>query len=196
AGASSIRSRVAARSSRRRRSPAWMQSATRRTRPLRRPHDPPPQRPRPLLRRWQRRPEHHAAPPRPSPPNGEAPREHAPLDAPEAAPRAGVARPRGGARRGGGGAGGDCVEGAPMKPRRINAASVNFDDGTNWPRVELALAELNHLLRYGEPTRSDLLAAASVLGAYDALVHSTQRRRNEVCAALQAVEREASQRIN
>lgn len=38
-------------------------------------------------------------------------------------------------------------------------------DGTSWPTATRAAA-LDHLLRYGTPTRSDLLAAASVLSAY------------------------------
>lgn len=56
-----------------------------------------------------------------------------------------------------------------MTAERVSYHCVVLNDGTHWPRADQA-AELDHLLRYGKPTPSDLLSAASVLSAY---VHLT-----------------------
>lgn len=79
-----------------------------------------------------------------------------------------------------------------MRPRHVGKRVVNFDDGTCWPREDISSEEheesLEWRLRYGQPTRSDLLDAAGYIGAYGALLRKTQRRRNEVCSALRKVE--------
>ncbi len=59
---------------------------------------------------------------------------------------------------------------------------VRFD-GMTWPNPD-ALGETEHALRYGQPTRADLLVAASVLGAYRALVLDPQHRRNKNVAGI------------
>lgn len=71
------------------------------------------------------------------------------------------------------------------------SGAVRFADGTVWPRIDIEgehEASLEWRLRYGDPTRSDCLAAASVIGAYRSLVLKPQRRRNEVCTALRKAE--------
>lgn len=54
-----------------------------------------------------------------------------------------------------------------------------LSDGSSWPAPT---ADLEWTLRYGQPTREQLLAAASVVNAYAALVYSVPRaRRDLVC---------------
>lgn len=52
---------------------------------------------------------------------------------------------------------------------RFNGRFIHFDNGTTWPNPT-ELDELDHVLRYGEPSREDLLMAASVVSAYTALL--------------------------
>ena len=52
-------------------------------------------------------------------------------------------------------------------------------DDTTWPNPHDP-NEVQWRLRYGTPTRSDLLVAAEVMAAYRALVHATSHRRAEV----------------
>jgi hypothetical protein len=48
---------------------------------------------------------------------------------------------------------------------RVEPKHHRLPDGTSWPTASRA-AELDWILRYSTPTRSDLLEAASVLTAY------------------------------
>ena len=57
-------------------------------------------------------------------------------------------------------------------------------DGGTWPVPDDGLAELEWRLRYGTPTRSDLLTAASVMAAYRQLIEATEAQRNRVVRAL------------
>jgi arylsulfatase A-like enzyme len=50
---------------------------------------------------------------------------------------------------------------------------VNFD-GTCWPNP-LDPNEIEWKLRYGEPTKAELLQAASFVSAYKQLMHLTQK---------------------
>ena len=47
---------------------------------------------------------------------------------------------------------------------------------TTWPTPALA-DEIQYVLRYGEPSRNQLLAAASILSAYSALCRTDGRTR-------------------
>ena len=57
------------------------------------------------------------------------------------------------------------------------AAYKHLSDGTLWPQPGERISEIGWKLRYGEPTRSELLVAASVLDAYRALIYAPVRRR-------------------
>lgn len=56
-------------------------------------------------------------------------------------------------------------------------------DGTTWPRPEDP-QDVEWQLRYGAPTRADLLIAASYIRAYRALCSMPQRARNGRISAL------------
>lgn len=56
-----------------------------------------------------------------------------------------------------------------------------FFGGTTWPLPD---GEISWLLRYGTPTRGDLLLAASVISAYSALIKMPERRRRPIIATL------------
>lgn len=56
-------------------------------------------------------------------------------------------------------------------------------DGMAWPNPTDP-TEVQWRLRYGKPTRSDLLLAASHMSAYTQLVYDPQRIRNEKIASL------------
>jgi hypothetical protein len=68
---------------------------------------------------------------------------------------------------------------------------VSLTDGTAWPFPGEMLCEVDHALRYGNAEKLEWarLTAASVIGAYIALIGKTQKRRNEICKCLQAVTR-------
>jgi hypothetical protein len=55
---------------------------------------------------------------------------------------------------------------------------------TGWPRPGAALDSLDHRLRYGAPTKSDLLMAATVLSAYTALCDKPREVREAVIRAM------------
>lgn len=55
-----------------------------------------------------------------------------------------------------------------------------------WPVPGERMGEIEHTLRYGEPKRTDLLLAASVLSAYRQLVSSSTRKRNYVIKMIRA----------
>lgn len=67
---------------------------------------------------------------------------------------------------------------------------VILSDGSSWPRPALESDEeygVGHTLRYGSPTRSDLLVAASIIDAYGYLVmESTRDKRDLVCREIRA----------
>jgi len=67
---------------------------------------------------------------------------------------------------------------------------VQMSDGSSWPRPALESDErygVGHILRYGTPTRADLLAAASIIDAYGYLVaETTCRERDRVCREMRA----------
>ena len=73
----------------------------------------------------------------------------------------------------------------------VGDSYVVFDDMT-WPRIHGGIDDLERALRYGEPTRADLLTAASVLAAYTALVEKTVADRRRVVAMLRRAERVAA----
>lgn len=78
-----------------------------------------------------------------------------------------------------------------MKPVRISHNYAHFDDGTGWPLPSHGGDEeddvsLEWALRYGQPTRVQILEAAGIISAYEALVRLPQRRRSEVVRAILA----------
>lgn len=54
---------------------------------------------------------------------------------------------------------------------------VKVSDGSSWPRPDDDDFGLAWRLTYAEPTKSDLLAAASVISAYEYLICSTTAER-------------------
>ena len=77
-----------------------------------------------------------------------------------------------------------------QKPVTVGKFTAHFD-GMGWPRDCDFLDEVNHRLRYGEPSKSDLLVAADVMSAYRALITDTSRKRAEVVRVLKSVARAA-----
>lgn len=77
------------------------------------------------------------------------------------------------------------------------SAHLRLSDGTTWPRPDLESDNDSGLawrLTYGEPTRTDLIRAASVIRAYSYLVTETTRaRRDQVCRDVRAALAEESQ---
>lgn len=61
----------------------------------------------------------------------------------------------------------------------------SFKDMT-WPCPGERMGEIEWQLRYGEPSRKDLLSAASVLAAYQHLIEMPERRRREIIPELRA----------
>jgi hypothetical protein len=59
---------------------------------------------------------------------------------------------------------------------------------TVWVRPSYA-RELEYRLRYGQPSRPELLAAASALAAYEALVRFDSRTRASVVSALKEADK-------
>ena len=53
-------------------------------------------------------------------------------------------------------------------------------DGMCWPTAGVACADLEWVLRYGEPTKQELLCAASVLAAYRQMVYDGREKRQRV----------------
>lgn len=72
----------------------------------------------------------------------------------------------------------------------MSASHVQVGDDSVWPRAGGDRMEsLEWALRYGEPSRQDMLLAASVLAAYRQMVLvDTEKRRVEVVRALRAAE--------
>ena len=59
----------------------------------------------------------------------------------------------------------------------------HFDDMC-WPCPCDKMNRLEHTLRYGEPTKEDLVSAASVLSAYVQMVLDPAKKRRKVIAEL------------
>jgi len=73
---------------------------------------------------------------------------------------------------------------------RIFPRHVSWN-GMVWPRyLEHEDDSVQWRLRYGIPSKEDLLYAASVMAAYTALVDSTDKKRREVVRILKEVEKE------
>lgn len=64
-------------------------------------------------------------------------------------------------------------------------AYLRLDDGTVWPNPTDP-NEVQWRLRYGTPTKSDLLVAASMMSAYRELAGQTHKRRSTVVRLLRA----------
>lgn len=62
---------------------------------------------------------------------------------------------------------------------------VRFD-GMTWPNP-LDPNEVESVLRYGTPTREQILTAASFMAAYRALVYETQEKRNQKCRKIRQI---------
>ena len=72
----------------------------------------------------------------------------------------------------------------------VNGGSwLRLPDGTTWPNPADP-NEVEWRLRYGNPTREDILAAASVMNAYGHLVFAPERRRREVVRMIRRVIRD------
>ncbi len=59
-------------------------------------------------------------------------------------------------------------------------------DGMCWPLAGSRLSDLEWQLRYGKPTRSQLLMAASVLSAYRQMVSDPKAKRETVIREIRA----------
>jgi hypothetical protein len=71
--------------------------------------------------------------------------------------------------------------------------NVILDNDTVWPLVEKddEKGGLEWRLRYGNPSREDMLKAASIVSAYDNLINFfTQKRQREILGQLKRVEQE------
>jgi hypothetical protein len=60
---------------------------------------------------------------------------------------------------------------------------VKIENSGIWP-VDSEEITVQWSLRYGNPSKSELLRAAEILSAYKSLIFSTQKRRNRVCKEL------------
>lgn len=72
-----------------------------------------------------------------------------------------------------------------------DGAWARFDEMT-WPMPSERLDEVEHTLRYGEPSRSDLLKAASVIAAYRQMVSDPRRKRDAVVRRLREAMKEGT----
>ena len=63
---------------------------------------------------------------------------------------------------------------------------VKIEPEMSWPGVGDDWAQLEWTLRHGQPTRSDILAAAACLDAYRALVWAPRKKRDHVVRELRA----------
>lgn len=78
---------------------------------------------------------------------------------------------------------------------QIQSFCVSFL-GMNWPRSGGEhIEEIARNLRYGSPSKSDLLVAASIMSAYSHLTTTTKSRRERICSILQRVEKEAPKKM-
>lgn len=72
-----------------------------------------------------------------------------------------------------------------MREPKLSASGLylSFDDMC-WPTAGDANAELEWVLRYGTPTKEQLLCAASVLAAYRQMVSDTVEKRQKIVRIL------------
>ena len=69
---------------------------------------------------------------------------------------------------------------------KIFGAYVRIDNQMTWPLSNcIEVSDLCDSLGYGKPTKEQLYHARSIIGAYQNLVNSTQKRRNAICKAMQ-----------
>ena len=66
----------------------------------------------------------------------------------------------------------------------------------SWPYPGPRARDASWTLRYGTPTLNDLLIAAWVMDAYNALIHKTQKERNDIAAKLKTATKEAYDAIH
>jgi hypothetical protein len=72
-----------------------------------------------------------------------------------------------------------------MKAKRCGRF-INWNS-MSWPlHIENDDDSVEWRLRYGQPTKQDLLVAASIMSAYRTLVTCTQKKRMEVVAVLRS----------
>lgn len=57
----------------------------------------------------------------------------------------------------------------------MSITHVYFDDMV-WPKPDKGMDDLDWKLRYGNPSREELLAAASIVSAYSSLISSKTQR--------------------
>ena len=70
---------------------------------------------------------------------------------------------------------------------------ARIDDQMTWPMPDFSDATGNSLewtLRYGTPTKEQLLTVASYLSAYSHMVGLTQKKRNHICTAIKVALKE------
>jgi hypothetical protein len=72
----------------------------------------------------------------------------------------------------------------PPDPKMVADNQYLSFDGMTWPTAGTAIAQLERVLRYGTPTKSQLLVAASVLAAYRQLIWDNQSKRQRVIGAI------------
>lgn len=61
--------------------------------------------------------------------------------------------------------------------------------GMTWPLPERDEDDsVEWRLRYGTPTKEDLLVAASYMHAYTALIFKTQKARNDICTKIKILD--------
>ena len=58
-----------------------------------------------------------------------------------------------------------------------------FDDMT-WPKPGEKMGELEWRMRFGTPTKGDLLSAAAIIHAYRKMIFDTQKKRNMIIREL------------
>ncbi len=76
-----------------------------------------------------------------------------------------------------------------LRIKRLVSTAVRLSNGTTWPTLDHGDTSLEWRLRYGAPTRSDMLAAAEYVAAYGALVHKPAAEREAIVAALLGAEK-------
>lgn len=62
---------------------------------------------------------------------------------------------------------------------------LNFGEMA-WPAPGERMDEIEHALRYGTPSRKDVLAAASIIAAYRELVNAPRKKRDHVVRKLRS----------
>lgn len=75
------------------------------------------------------------------------------------------------------------------KPEAKWTQHVRIGSDMTWPGFDDNPEgdSLEWTLRYGDPTRGQILSAASYVAAYQVLVMSTQKHRNYICSELRRI---------